>query len=103
MVATSKPPVNKTRVRISKSGQITLPAEIRRQLGVEVGDQIEIAQDAEGAVTIRAFAPLTISEFAGSLGPPPGQQSLTDYLHQVDRQPMVRSIYEKSEVDDDSD
>lgn len=102
MITTSKPHVKKTRVRISKSGQITLPVKIRRQLGVEVGDQIEFVQMKDGAVHIRSIEPLLISEFAGSLGPPPGDQTLTEYLRQSDRQPMVRSIYEDDEDGHDS-
>lgn len=103
MAVTSRPTVKKTRVRISKSGQITLPAKIRRQLGVEVGDQIEIVQTSDGDVRIHAIKPLSIDEFAGSLGPPPDGQTLTDYLHQVDQQPMVRTAYEDKKTEYDPD
>lgn len=43
----------------------------------------------------RQAMPLSIDEFAGSLGPPPEGQSLTDYLHQVDRAPMVGTTIQR--------
>lgn len=98
MVAPSKRRTSTTRVRISKSGQITLPAEVRRSLDVTAGDYVDIVQGTDGHVRVVSTNPLTIEEFAGSLGPPPGGTSLTDYIDDVDRSPMVRSIYEEPET-----
>lgn len=103
MVAEARHSTKKTRVRISKSGQVTLPSEIRKSLGVEVGEYVTIREDANGRVTIEPFAPLTIEEFAGSVGAPPDGKTLTDYLGEVDRTPMVRSIYEQESKYDDPD
>lgn len=43
----------------------------------------------------RQAKPLSIDEFAGSLGPPPEGKSLSDYLHQVDCAPMVRTTIQQ--------
>lgn len=97
MVAPPRQKTSSIRVRISKSGQITLPAEVRRFLDVNAGDYVDIVQGRDGQIRVVSTNPLTIEEFAGSLGPPPGGKSLTDYIDEVDRSPMVRSIYEEPE------
>lgn len=93
----------KRRVRISKSGQITLPSEVRKHLGVDVGEHVDIRVSESGRVTIEAFTPLTIEEFAGVAGPPPDVKTLTQYLEEVDRTPMVRSAYDHGRNQEDSD
>lgn len=104
MVARTKTTVpKKTRVRISKSGQVTLPAKIRKQLGVDIGEQVDFVQQKDGTIQLRPVESLAIEEFAGSLGPPPDGQTLTDYLTDIDRLPMVRSIYERDRKQNDSD
>lgn len=97
MVATPNRIKHKNRVRISKSGQITLPARVRAELGVKAGEQVDIIQRVDGVVEIEATRPLTIDELAGSLGPPPQDRTLSEYIEEIDRTPMVRRVYEESE------
>ncbi len=96
MVAPPIQRTTRTRVRISKSGQMTLPAEYRKTLGVEPGDYVDLVRAKDGKIHVESTKPLSIEEFAGSLGPPPGGKTLTAYLGEIDKTPMVRSVYEKS-------
>lgn len=103
MVASARTNRSTTRVRVSKSGQMTLPSKVRKLLDVELGDYVNIIQEQNGNVRIESANPLTIEEFAGSLGPPPGGQTLSEYLGEIDRTPMVRSVYEGKRDYDDRD
>jgi bifunctional DNA-binding transcriptional regulator/antitoxin component of YhaV-PrlF toxin-antitoxin module len=40
--------------RISKSGQVTIPAEIRERLGLKPGDTVVWGQGSSGEATVRA-------------------------------------------------
>ena len=51
-----------TKVRISEKGQMTLPAAIRRKLGIAPGTDVEL-EVREGEVVVRPLK--TISEVAG--------------------------------------
>lgn len=37
-------------VKVTRGGQITLPASLRRELGIDVGDYVEVSVTAEGLV-----------------------------------------------------
>jgi AbrB family transcriptional regulator, stage V sporulation protein T len=39
-------------VKVAANGRISLPVEIRRQLGVEKGGDLVLSRDADGAVTL---------------------------------------------------
>ena len=54
---------------ISKSGQITLPAEVRRVLGVTLGDRVSV-HVRDGHVSITPV--VSFSSLAGSVPPFPG-------------------------------
>ena len=56
------------RTRITKGGQITLPVEIRKLLGVEILDEVVFnIEDDE----VRLSRPkYTLQQIAGSVGPP---------------------------------
>lgn len=103
MVAQFKSGHNTIRVRISKSGQMTLPSAIRKSLGVAAGDYVNIIEEPGGKIHIEPANPLTIEELAGSLGPPPEGKTLTEYLEKIDQTPMVRSIYEGERDHNDRD
>lgn len=103
MVASPDQVINVTRVRISKSGQVTLPVSVRKVLGVDIGDRVEFVYRADGTISVHNGQPIPIEEFAGSLGPPPDSQTLAEYLGEVDRQSMVRSLYEEVEGTYDPD
>ena len=54
--------------RITKGGQITLPAEARRALGVEPGDEVDVCV-SEGKVTV-VKPEYTLKGLSGILQPP---------------------------------
>ncbi len=55
--------------KISANGQITVPAEIRRQLGLRAGDKILFYQDRDGEIVISNASAMAIPKaqaaFAG--------------------------------------
>jgi antitoxin PrlF len=58
---------------ISSKGQITVPQEIRKRLGVEPGDRVEFVME-EGRTVIRPLRSEVnpFEKFIGILGPFPG-------------------------------
>jgi len=56
-------------VKITRSGQITLPAEVRKFLGVKAGDEVDYRIADDGSVTIVA-AEETLASLSGILPPP---------------------------------
>lgn len=51
---------------ISSKGQVTVPADVRRQLGVETGDQITFVTTDEGKVEVRPVR-FTLESVFGSV------------------------------------
>ncbi|WP_317706574.1 AbrB/MazE/SpoVT family DNA-binding domain-containing protein [Methylomarinovum caldicuralii] len=47
-------------MKVTSKGQATIPAEIRKALGIRPGDRIVWEIDAEGAVRIRRATPLDL-------------------------------------------
>ena len=56
------------RTRITKGGQITLPAEVRKLLGVQVLEEV-VFNIGDHEVTL-SRPKYTLEEIAGSVGPP---------------------------------
>lgn len=48
---------------ISKKGQITLPAELRKRLGLEAGDTV-IAEERDGELVLRPSAVLEVEIYS---------------------------------------
>jgi AbrB family looped-hinge helix DNA binding protein len=57
---------------ISSKGQVTVPADVRRQLGVETGDQITFVTTDEGKVEVRPVR-FTLEDVLGSIEALPGE------------------------------
>ena len=55
---------------VSVKGQVTIPAEIRKKLGIEAPDQVEFVVRDDGVVELRAPA-FTLEEVFGSVPPLP--------------------------------
>jgi AbrB family looped-hinge helix DNA binding protein len=49
----------KRRATITSKGQVTIPAEIRDEMGLQAGDQLEFGPNAGGAIVIRKTSPKT--------------------------------------------
>jgi AbrB family looped-hinge helix DNA binding protein len=45
-------------VRITSKGQVTIPQQVRRELGLEPGDEVEIVVDAGAARIIPTHGPV---------------------------------------------
>jgi AbrB family looped-hinge helix DNA binding protein len=66
---------------ITSKGQITLPSEVRRHLGVTTSDKIAFVIEDEG-VRIKPVT-RTVASLYGSVSPLPGCESL-DFEHQIE-------------------
>ena len=63
-----KPPANAaTEISVSPKGQLTLPKELREQLGVTRGGTLRVGMEEDGRAFV-ARAPLRITRLAGVLG-----------------------------------
>lgn len=54
---------------ITSKGQITLPKEVRRKLGVETGDRVEFVETEEGVFALVA-ATRDVRDLKGLIGKP---------------------------------
>ena len=98
MVVNPAKPILRIDVRVSKSGQITLPAEIRRDLGVESGDVVTITRDAGGEVRIKQSQGLTLNEIMEMAKPLPEGEDLEEILSDARRFGAVRERYRNGEM-----
>jgi len=57
---------------ISSKGQITIPAEVRRHLGVGASDKISVVITDEGRVELRPVR-YTLEDVIGSIAPVPNE------------------------------
>jgi AbrB family looped-hinge helix DNA binding protein len=64
-------------VVITGSGQITLPAEIRRKHGWKTGDRVLVGEDSEGQVVVKQTRP--IRELIGIFPLPAGVVTEGDF------------------------
>ena len=54
--------------KITSEGQITIPAEVRRHLGINEGDRVSCVIGDEGRVELRASRYPTVAALAGAAG-----------------------------------
>jgi antitoxin PrlF len=54
--------------KITSKGQVTIPVEIRKQLGLDTGTKIAFVVDEDGTVTLRPLTYPTIASLAGAAG-----------------------------------
>ena len=84
MVASTRARVSKHigGARISKSGQATAPARLRRELGLEPGDTVVYGRNKDGKVAIRK--PHTAAQLAGNARRPPDGMSVSELINETD-------------------
>ncbi len=58
--------VDSHRAQIGADGQLAIPDDLRRDIGLEPGDTVEISTDGRGTLTVQR-ATLTIEELDGIL------------------------------------
>lgn len=68
--------------RISKSGQVTIPTAIRRELEVDLGDVVQFRRNEEGDIVIRR-ALLRPDEIEGRFGPRPADMDIDDVINEA--------------------
>jgi AbrB family looped-hinge helix DNA binding protein len=65
-------------VRVTGSGQITIPAEMRRKHHIETGDRVMISENAEGRLEVRPIS-RSAREIAGKFRLKPGVMADNDF------------------------
>lgn len=65
-------------VRVTGSGQITIPAELRRKHRIETGDRVMISENAEGRLEVRPVS-RSAKELAGIFRLKPGVEADPDF------------------------
>lgn len=77
---------------ISSKGQVTVPADIRRHLGLSAGDWIWFIVTDEGAVEVRAER-LTLEDVIGSIEALPGESDDLDReIREATEEKMARKM-----------
>ena len=59
---------------VTARGQVTIPAAIRRHLGITTSDQVAFVVDGAGAVQVRPVR-ATWEDYCGSVPPIPGRET----------------------------
>jgi len=70
---------------ITSKGQVTIPAEVRRYLGIKTNDKIAFVMDAEGTVRLKVPRYPDIASLrgaAGSLGKPLTWQQMQETAYE---------------------
>jgi AbrB family looped-hinge helix DNA binding protein len=74
----------KKRAKLTSRGRMTIPAEVRRRLGLETGDCVEFSIEGGRAVLHRIPATYEpFSTFAGALGSFADQQDVVGWVRQL--------------------
>ncbi len=71
--------------RITSKGQITVPHEIRRKLGVRPGDSLLFEQDDQGIHVrpVRASSPFAKYQGIGTPGIPSGRKAVLRWMREI--------------------
>lgn len=72
--------------RVTSKGQITIPAEIRRALGIDQGDDLQFAVTSERSAELRVVKRRRLSELYGALPvarPLPGREEVREEVGRV--------------------
>ncbi len=88
------PTTDQRLVRVQEKGQITLPAEVRKSLGIKKGDLVAVSEET-GAVVIK---PVQTTHTTGSLW----LKELYDYFAPV-RQEAITKGYTEAQINDTID
>ena len=75
----------KNQAKVTSKGQITLPYEIRRELGVRAGDRVEFQKDDTGfhIRAVRTESPFEKFRGIGNPGLPRGKKAILRYIRKM--------------------
>jgi antitoxin PrlF len=65
------------RATLTSKGQVTIPHEIRRRLGLKQGDQLVFRFDERGRLTMEPAAPMVLGDLPGLLRHRAGERPVT--------------------------
>jgi AbrB family looped-hinge helix DNA binding protein len=87
MSTTAKPvPAQSIRAKVTSKGQITVPAEIRKSLGVKPGDHLRFEQHESGIRLVRDAEENPFEKWRGIGGFPgmgKGREAIVDYFRKM--------------------
>lgn len=66
--------------KVTSKGQITIPQEVRQEMGVRAGDRVLFFIEGDGSVVIRKVPAKSLDDLVGLLGQPRRKMS----IHQMD-------------------
>ncbi len=75
----------KKQAKVTSKGQVTIPREIRRRLGVRAGDKLEFEEDAQG-VRVKAVRDGSVFEKYRGIGTPgigKGRKGIQKWLREL--------------------
>lgn len=75
----------KKQAKVTSKGQITLPYEIRREMGVRAGDKVEFEKDERGfhIRAVRAASPFAKYAGIGNPGIPRGRKAIVRFVRKM--------------------
>ncbi len=75
----------KKQAKVTSKGQITLPYEVRRELGVRAGDKVEFEKDDSGfhIRPVRTESPFEKFRGIGNPGLPRGKKAILRYIREM--------------------
>lgn len=77
---------------ITSKGQVTIPAEVRKYLGLKTRDKIAFVVETEGRVTLRVPEFPTIQSLAGAAGSLPEQKPWKKVLEEAREDHLIQKL-----------
>ncbi len=88
--------------RMTSKGQVTVPAALRKELGLQPGDRVEFVQE-NGTIRVRK-AESIVMKLAGSVKTPPGQEHWTsDQIREFMEIEIARDVLQRGRMIDDEE
>ena len=75
--------------RVTSKGQVTIPVEMRRKLGIKEGDKVVFIEDAVGNIVVANAAMVALKEIQGAFAGEAARLGLNDEQDVVD---MIKDV-----------
>lgn len=86
--------------RMTSKGQVTVPAELRKELGLEPGDRVEFVRE-NGTIRVRK-AESIVRKLAGTVTPPPGRENWTwEEIREFTEQEIAKDVLRRGRMIDE--